>query len=61
MRESTRAARDRAVLDHLTKGPIKPAKHSGKGTRFGEKEAEAVERAIQERWSSRTGRGLPEF
>jgi hypothetical protein len=61
MNEKRRAARERAVLDHLTTGPMKPAKHPGETTRVDPEKGEAVEHAIRKRWSSRTGGGLPEF
>jgi hypothetical protein len=55
------AKRDRAVLDHLTKGSIAPDKGDEQHTRIDEAKAKTVERAIQKHWSSNKSGGLPEF
>jgi hypothetical protein len=61
MKAKREAKRDRAVLDHLTKGPIAPAKGNVKHTRISEEKAKTVERAIQKHWASNKYGGLPEF
>jgi hypothetical protein len=61
MNETQRSMRDRAVLEHLTTGPMKPARHPSKKPQVDQETGEAVEHAIEKRSSSRTGRGLAEF
>jgi len=61
MNEKRRSMRDRAVLEHLTTGPMNPARHPSEKSQIDQETGEAVEHAIEKRWSSRTGRGLAEF
>ena len=61
-RDQRRAARDKSVLDHLTKGPLKPRPHhtSNEAHQHGEQEGRKLEKAIHEEWTPEKG-GLPEF
>jgi hypothetical protein len=61
MKLKREAKRDRAVLDHLTKGPMSPAKGDQQHSRIDEEKAKTVEHAIQQHWSSNKSGGLPEF
>jgi hypothetical protein len=61
-REQRRAARDKSVLDHLTKDPLKPRLNhkSSEARQHGEGEGRKLEKAIRKEWTPDKG-GLPEW
>jgi hypothetical protein len=61
MNEKRRAMRDRAVLDHLTRAPIKPVRSPAEKREFDQNVVGRVDKAIHKRRSWRTAKGLAEF
>jgi hypothetical protein len=55
--------RDKAIIDHLTSGPLKPnMAPEGQKNRhqFTERDGRTLDKAIHEKWTSDKG-GLPDF
>jgi hypothetical protein len=61
MNEKRRAKRDRAVLDHLTSGPMKPERALSEKRKADQNASKRLDEAIHQRPSWRTARGLAEF
>jgi hypothetical protein len=60
--EARRAARDKSILDHLTKGPLKPQRHPDPDLHpHSPEEGRTLDRAIHEVWNSAKKGGLPDF
>jgi hypothetical protein len=52
--------RDKAVIDHLAAGSLKPTMGSKGGRRLTERDGRTVENAIHKQWTPEKG-GLPDF
>lgn len=49
------------MLDHMTKGPMKPSRNAEPSRRFDEQHGMEMQEALRKRSSSKNYGGLPEF
>ena len=56
-----RRRQDKAILDHLTTGPIKPERKPPETKTFDEADGRELDRALDKRWTPGKDGGLPEF
>jgi hypothetical protein len=60
---SKQRANDKAVIDHLTTGPLRPRRQAANprtDTKFDEENGRELMEALKKRWTGRNG-GLPQF